>query len=307
MPKFNNKILFLSLLLLVYNGLEAQDSSDTPLIDRLPIYDGYLTYQLTHLPISKMDDTIYNVLTPFGGKTVNLSNVRNSIDNRLDKSKKIGKYRVLSRFDSTGRLLVKKYTKPWYISKNKGQILPFQIFPINNTFWFMYYWEENEFLRYRITNGFPEPPVEPYVIPKGCFFIQDSLSHYYFLFTDYSNQNICRDGTFMHCYKLSCYSSIYVLDGKLNPVVYITQALNCTDAHVVTLQKDGLYDARIGLNWAEIKANTLKDLAVLIKKIPKKPLPNSKVHNNDVYRMEFSSWGQRIRHDFDWINYKKKT
>lgn len=304
MPKLSNIItLLLSLYCL---ELPAQDTL-TNSRDTLPIYEEYLTRQLALLPISKMDDSIYRILKPFGGRTVDPSNVRWSIDNRLDKSEKIGKYCVLTRFDSTGQLLVKKYTKPWYVSKSKGQLLPFQVFPVNNIFWFMYYWEENEFVRGKKRNGYIEPPLAPYVIPRDCFFIQDSTSQYYFLFTDYTSQNICRDGAAMYCYKLSCYSSIFVLDSKLNPVVYITQALNCTDAHVVTIQKNGLYDARLGLTWAEIKANTLKDLAILIRKVPKKPLPNSKVHDNDVYRMEFNSWGLRIRNDFDWKNYRKKT
>lgn len=303
--KFNLKKSILLLFLL--NCIESQ-AQYTPQIefDTLPKYEKWLMQQMLSLPIKNMD-SVFQSLNVFGGSSVNSSKVRWSIDNHFDKCQKVGKYKVLSRYDSTGHLQVKKYTKPWYISKNKGRIFPFQIFPVNNTFWFMAEWEKNEFRDHIFIGGILAPPVEPYLFFKKCLIIQDSISRYYFLFTDYTNYNTCRDGTSMNCYKLSCYSSIYVLDGKLNPVVYITQALNCTDAHVVTLQKDGLYDARLGLNWAEIKANTLKDLAVLIKKIPKKPLPNSKVHDNDVYRMEFSSWGQRIRNDFDWINYKKKT
>ena len=304
MQKLTKIILILSLISLSLFRADAQNQLDFERSWLMP-YEEFLPADLAHQPLRVMDSIFVNLITN-GGKNTRPSELRHRSDRRLDKHEKVGYYRILNRFDSTGRLLVKKYTKPWYISKNTGRLFPFQMFSINQTFWFLDEWEEDKPMKSKMIGGILAPPVEQYTFfSKNCLLIQDSASQYYFLLTDYTNMNPCRNTNTMSCYWLNCYSSILVLDKRMNPIVYITQSINCNDAHLVTIQKGGFYDARLGLTWKGLKEHTLNDLAVLIKKIPK-PTPDLKVHEKDLFKMEFHNWGQRIRNDYDWENRKMK-
>jgi hypothetical protein len=258
-----------------------------------------------------MDSVFMKLYDVSGGKSIKPSYVRENLDVRLDKYEKVGKYRVLSRFDSVGRLVVKKYTKPWFVSKNRGCLLPFQMFPINQTFWFLHAWEKDKPDIPITIGGYKVPAPERIPSPMNRLLIQDSSSKYYFLFDGYSRK---RD-TFCNCvlrifyidsyFPLDSYTSIIILDAKMNPVAYIMQSFNSNDAHLVTIQKDGFYDARLGLTWKSLKDYPLSELAILIKKIPK-PTPDWKVHEKELFKMEFSDWGQRLRNDYDWENRKMK-
>lgn len=168
--------------------LRAQDVFSMPRDTLIKPYEGFLPTTLSRMPLKSMDSVFKNLYDVSGGKTISPSFVRENLDARLDKYEKIGKYRVLNRFDSTGKLLVKKYTKPWYVLKNKGHLFPFQMFPINETFWFLHQWEEDKPDKPINIGGYIAPAPERTSFPMNKMLLQDSASRYYFLFDDFSRQ-----------------------------------------------------------------------------------------------------------------------
>ena len=168
--------------------LRAQDVFSMPLDTLIKPYEEFLPPTLSRMPLKSMDSVFKNLYDVSGGKSISTFFVRENLDVHLDKYEKIGRYRVLNRFDSTGKLLVKKYTKPWYVSKNRGRLFPFQMLPINQTFWFLHQWEEDKPDKPTNIGGYTGPAPQRTPFPMNQLLLHDSASHYYFLFDDFSRK-----------------------------------------------------------------------------------------------------------------------
>jgi hypothetical protein len=217
---------------------------------------------------------------------------------KLDIIEKRDNYKIISRYDSSGFLIKKKFKKQYFRKKAVGKMLPFQMLNCGNGFYHLYTWENKE-KKYERFMGF-DAPVLSKAFSLDVLIIEDTTLKLLFFFSDIDNPEYHKIDFFPNKkppLTFANYQSITIFNEKLMPIGLITRSKGFKNAHIIILNSVGFYDSAIRLSWENLKKRTLSELILMIQEIPQ-PNNRSKIYDKKLYKEYWSGWGSTIRYNW---------
>ncbi len=223
-----------------------------------------------------------------------------NIDKKLDKAEVVGRFKLLTQFDSNGVVVRKWYKKKCFLQKNTAHFAPFQLAHFEQDFYLSYSWSSYEKKRY--IDGLKLPfQYNEYFL--GSLIINDSVTKYHFIFSDIDIPEYRASDIPVQNFPsvtFANYQTIMVMNDTFEPVFLILRTKDFKKAHVLVIKNLNFYDSNLRLLWLDIKEYTLQGLIDSIEKKLNNGL-GSKICDRKFYgKYSWSEWATRLRYDFDW-------
>lgn len=291
----------LFLLIFVYSSLKSVTNSQN--IIPVDTSNGY-SFQVNKFEMGLMGKPLNIIDTMLMKLNPNLIDIawyddfKFKTNEKLDKIEKRNRYKIMSRFDSSGFLLKKKFKKKCIAKNVVGEILPLQMLSFGNGFYLQYAWENKEIKSKKFMGV--DAPVLSNVASLDVLIIEDTTLNLLFFFSDIDDPEYQKIDFFPSKkpqLTFANYQSIAIFNTELMPIGLVTRAKNFKDAYIVILNSQGFFDSTIRLSWEDLRKHTLAELVAMLQKAPH-ATNNLKIYDKKLYTEHWSVWGSTIRYNW---------